>query len=75
MSDKVTDKQAAAQKQIATHLASASAGSFFLSFFMSFIFPVLPALLLQAAPQLKGEKAQKILKLVDDELDQLIGEA
>ena len=68
------DPKVKATKEVQTHLASASVGSFLLGFFINVFLPILPGILLQAAPQLQSPKAQAILKATDQVLDQLIGE-
>jgi len=72
---KVTDAHVSkATKEVQAHFATASASSFFVTFFVNFILPILPSLLMSAAPQLQTPKAQAILKAADQVLDQLIGE-
>ena len=49
--------------------------SFLVSFFINVILPVLPALILQSFPQIQANaKLMKVLKQVDDVLDQVIGD-
>jgi hypothetical protein len=68
------DKHAAA-RAVDAHLASRSVGGFLLSFFVTVFLPILPGLLLAAAPQIAtNPKLQAVLKEVDKVIDTLIGE-
>ena len=70
----MSSKQTTAQKEVSTHLATQAVSGFLLNFFISVFLPILPSLLLAAAPQISTPKFQAVLKKVDDVIDQLIGE-
>lgn len=60
---------------IAQHVAAPPQVSFLVTFFLNVFLPILPSLLLAAAPQIKtSPKLQAVLKAADDVIDQLIGE-
>lgn len=62
------------RSKIARHLGAAPTVNFFLNFFLTAILPILPSLLVAAAPQIRSVKFQKVLKTTRDELNQLIDE-
>lgn len=74
MSDTKHDAHTAATAKIAAHVGSPAAVGFLMAFFLNYILPILPSLLLAAAPQLTSAKSQTVLKAVDTVLDQLINE-
>lgn len=62
-------------KKVESHLASSSVSGVLQSFFVNVFLPILPGLLLAAAPKIAtSPKLQSVLKQVDVVIDQLIGE-